>query len=107
MSGPRRVEPFQNLVILSFVLKQRREHSIWTEIARPQFERSGLRYASDLKDEEWNLIMPLLPPVKKLDRPRRFRITATRSFFAANSALPNSPAFTASGNVAITSGSFA
>ena len=44
---------------------------MWTEITRPQYERSGLRYASDLKDDEWNLIMPLLPPVKRLGRPRR------------------------------------
>ena len=43
---------------------------MWTEITRPQYERSGLRYASDLKDGEWNLIMLLLPPVKRLGRPR-------------------------------------
>ena len=33
---------------------------MWTEITRPQYERSGLRYASDLKDEEWNVIAPYL-----------------------------------------------
>ena len=43
---------------------------MWTEITRPQYERSDLRYASDQKDGEWNLIMPLLPPVKRLGRPR-------------------------------------
>ncbi len=43
---------------------------MWTEITRRQYERSGLRYASDMTDEEWNLIMPLLPPVKRLGRPR-------------------------------------
>ena len=43
---------------------------MWTEITRPQYERSGLRYASDLTDEEWKVIMPLLPPAKKLGRPR-------------------------------------
>jgi len=43
---------------------------MWTEITRPQYERSDLRYASDLKDAEWHLIMVLLPPVKRLGRPR-------------------------------------
>ena len=43
---------------------------MWTEITRRQYERSGLRYASDMTDEEWNLIMPLLPPAKRLGRPR-------------------------------------
>ncbi len=43
---------------------------MWTEITRPQYERSGLRYTSVMKDEEWNLIMPLLPPVNRLGRPR-------------------------------------
>ena len=43
---------------------------MWTEITRRQYERSGLRYASDMTDEGWNLIMPLLPPAKRLGRPR-------------------------------------
>ncbi len=43
---------------------------MWTEITRPHYERSGLRYASDLTDVEWNLIAPLLPPAKWLGRPR-------------------------------------
>ena len=43
---------------------------MWTEITRPQYGRSDLRYASDQKDGEWNLIMPLLPPVKRLGRRR-------------------------------------
>jgi len=43
---------------------------MWTEITRPQYERSGLRYASDLTDGEWNLIMVLLPAAKQLGRPR-------------------------------------
>ena len=43
---------------------------MWTEITRPQYERSGLRYASDLKDEEWNVIAPYLPARKRHGRPR-------------------------------------
>ena len=34
----------------------------WTEITRRQYRRDGLRYASDLTDEEWQLIEPHLPP---------------------------------------------
>ena len=43
---------------------------MWTEITRPKYERDELRYASDVKDAEWALIEPLLPPTKALGRPR-------------------------------------
>ena len=43
---------------------------MWTEITRPQYERSGLRYASDLTDGEWHLIVPMLPSARRLGRPR-------------------------------------
>lgn len=42
----------------------------WTEIIRPQYERSGRRYASDATDEEWALIAPFMPVAKALGRPR-------------------------------------
>ena len=43
---------------------------MWTEITRPQYERSGLRYASDLTDKEWKVIAPHLPARKRHGRPR-------------------------------------
>ena len=43
---------------------------MWTEITRPQYERSGLRYASDLTDIEWKVIAPHLPVRKRHGRPR-------------------------------------
>ena len=43
---------------------------MWTEITRPQYERKGLRYASDVTDGEWALIAPRLPPRYKRGRPR-------------------------------------
>ncbi len=43
---------------------------MWTETTRPKYEREGLRYASDLTDAEWGVIGPLLPPRKRLGRPR-------------------------------------
>jgi transposase len=41
---------------------------MWTEENRPKYERKGLRYPSDLSDEEWALIEPLLPPERKVKR---------------------------------------
>jgi putative transposase len=43
---------------------------MWTEIARPKYERTGQRYASDLAEAEWRLIEPLMPATKPLGRPR-------------------------------------
>lgn len=42
----------------------------WTEITRPQYRRDGLRFASDMTDAEWALIARLLPPRRRLGRPR-------------------------------------
>ena len=42
----------------------------WTEITRRQYRRDGSRYASDLTDEEWELIVPHLPAAKPLGRRR-------------------------------------
>lgn len=43
---------------------------MWTKITRRQYERAGLRYASDLTDAEWTLIEPYLPSPRRLGRPR-------------------------------------
>ena len=42
----------------------------WTEITRAQYRRDGLRYASDMKDEEWKLIERLMPAPSRRGRPR-------------------------------------
>ena len=42
----------------------------WTEITRPQYRRDELRYASDLRDNEWALILPFMPAEFRLGRPR-------------------------------------
>ena len=36
---------------------------MWTKTSRLQHDRRHLRYGSDLTDAEWQLLMPLLPPV--------------------------------------------
>jgi len=43
----------------------------WTETTRPHYERRCPRYASDLTDEEWALIEPLIPSPNRIGRPRK------------------------------------
>ena len=43
---------------------------MWTDENRGFYERKGLRYPSDLRDEEWALIAPLIPPAKRGGRKR-------------------------------------
>lgn len=43
---------------------------MWTEITRKQYERDCNRYSSDMRDWEWSIIEPLLPPRRPLGRPR-------------------------------------
>jgi transposase len=38
---------------------------MWTAENRPHYDRSKLRYPSDLTDAEWSLIAPLIPPAKR------------------------------------------
>ena len=46
----------------------------WTEITRRYYRREGLRYASDLTNDEWALIEPLLPSPSKIGRPRKTKL---------------------------------
>ncbi len=43
----------------------------WTEITRKYYARPSARYASDVTDEEWAVIRPLLPERNRLGRPRQ------------------------------------
>ena len=38
---------------------------MWTTENRSRYDRSKLRYPSDLSDAEWALIAPLIPPAKR------------------------------------------
>ena len=38
---------------------------MWTNENRGRYNRSRLRYPSDLTDDEWNLVEPLIPPGKR------------------------------------------
>jgi transposase len=49
---------------------------MWTETTQLQYRRDGLRYASDVTDQEWAQIEALLPPPKRLGRPRTTTLRA-------------------------------
>ena len=42
----------------------------WTDIARREHSRAGLRYPSDMTDREWALAAPFIPPAKTGGRRR-------------------------------------
>lgn len=42
----------------------------WDKTARREYARPSDRYTSDLTNEEWKLIEPLLPERRRLGRPR-------------------------------------
>lgn len=49
---------------------------MWTLENRPRYDRSNLRYPSDMTDEEWALIGPLIPPAKKGGNKRTVNVRA-------------------------------
>ena len=62
----------------------------WTEITREDYDRHDLRYASDLRDEEWQVIADLMPTPKRLGRPRKtdLRAVVDAIFYIAATGLP-------------------
>ncbi len=42
----------------------------WTDTARKTYKRKTDRYPSDLTDEEWAIIQPMVPPARSGGRPR-------------------------------------
>ena len=44
---------------------------MWTNQNRSRYNRDALRYPSDLTDEEWEMLRPLIPPAKHGGRPRK------------------------------------
>ena len=47
---------------------------MWTAENRPQYNRDKLRYPSDLTDEEFGYIEPLIPPAKRGGRRREVKV---------------------------------
>src|SRR6266545_2558012 len=48
----------------------------WTKTTRKQYRRDDLRYASDLTDDEWKVVAPLLPKRRRIGRPRKVDLRA-------------------------------
>ena len=49
---------------------------VWTKITQQQYRRDDLRYASDMRDSEWRLLAPLMPPPSRVGRPREVDLRA-------------------------------
>jgi len=49
---------------------------VWTETTRKHYQRDELRYASDLKEREWEVIASLMPAPSPLGRPRKADLRA-------------------------------
>ena len=47
---------------------------MWTTKNRQRYDRSRLRYPSDLTDDEWGHVQPLIPPAKRGGSKRRVDI---------------------------------
>src|ERR1700678_3151401 len=63
---------------------------MWTPETRARHNRDHLRYGSDLTDEEWQLLAPLLPPPAKTGRHRQWpmREMLTAIFYVLRSGCP-------------------
>ena len=64
-------------------------HQMWTNENRARYDRSKLRYPSDLTDDEWALVAALIPPAKPGGNKRSVDIrevvgSTTTSFGAAS-----------------------
>lgn len=47
---------------------------MWTPETRSRHNRDQLRYPSDLTDDEWALMAPLIPPARRGGRPREVNL---------------------------------
>jgi transposase len=63
---------------------------MWTPETRARHDRDHLRYGSDVSDEEWNLLAPLLPPPAKTGRHREWpmREMVNAIFYVLRSGCP-------------------
>jgi transposase len=65
------VESYESFVIQGWWPDSMRGHLMWTKKNRARYDRSQLRYPSDLTDDEWQLVGPLIPPGKRGGGKRR------------------------------------
>ena len=65
MSVRKVVESYESVVIQGWWPDSVGGHLMWTKKNRARYDRSKLRYPSDLTDGEWQLVGPLIPPGKR------------------------------------------
>jgi transposase len=53
------------LLVIAWRRSDKRGCGVWTNENRGRYDRSKLRYPSDLTDAEWALVEPLIPPAKR------------------------------------------
>ncbi|WP_451993630.1 transposase [Azospirillum argentinense] len=63
-------------VVHTIKVTSKKEERMWTPENRERHDRSGLRYPSDLSDEEWRLVEPLIPPARRGGRHRSVDLRA-------------------------------
>jgi transposase len=57
-------ESVESVMIQEWWPDSRRVTDMWTRENRKRYDRGRLRYPSDLTDDEWVLVAPLIPPAK-------------------------------------------
>jgi hypothetical protein len=55
----------------AFLIFDSRGPPVWTDKNRAKYNRDHLRYPSDLTDDEWSYVEPLIPPAKRGGGKRR------------------------------------
>jgi transposase len=60
--------------LASNLIRTRRGLLMWTTKNRAKYNRDRLRYPSDLTDDEWGHIEPLIPPAKRGGRKREVNV---------------------------------
>ena len=69
---------------------------MWTNTTRAIHARKGLCLPSDLRDEEWTVLEPFLPPASPVGRPRKWplrRIVEAMLYLLCGSASKRCPSF--------------
>jgi putative transposase len=49
---------------------------MWTPTTRRRHSCDHLRYGSDLTDQDWDILAPVMPPPARSGRPRRWEMRA-------------------------------
>src|SRR3974377_352293 len=65
VSVRRLLESFESLGFDGAHLDSREGLPLWTDKNRAKYDRDHLRYPSDLTDDEWAYVEPLIPPASR------------------------------------------